>query len=177
MRAAKVRTYLKHFVVVAVGSSLILTSGCLGGKKKGRAGSGIEDIGGITQSDMGGLSGRPDWDTTEMANQFNAVQFAYDSSQVAPAERNKIDAVADALRSDRTAGLIIEGHCDERGSREYNLALGERRGLAVRAYLIGLGVDGTRIQTKSFGEEQPVAFGHDESSWQKNRRAAFVLFY
>jgi peptidoglycan-associated lipoprotein len=73
--------------------------------------------------------------------------------------------------------VVIEGHCDERGSREYNLALGERRALAVRAYLVGLGIDATRLQTKSYGEEQPVAMGHDESSWSRNRRAEFVLFY
>jgi peptidoglycan-associated lipoprotein len=70
----------------------------------------------------------------------------------------------------------VEGNCDERGSNEYNLALGERRALAVRAYLVNLGIDAGRIQTKSLGEERPVALGHDESSWQQNRRAEFQLF-
>jgi peptidoglycan-associated lipoprotein len=72
--------------------------------------------------------------------------------------------------------LIAEGHCDERGSREYNLSLGEHRALAVRAYLVGLGVDGARIQTRSYGEEQPLDPGHDESAWRLNRRVEFALF-
>ena len=86
------------------------------------------------------------------------------------------EAVHQALRSNAQAGVIVEGHCDERGSREYNLALGERRALAVRAYLIGLGLDPARVQTKSMGEEQPAVFGHDESAWSKNRRVEFILF-
>ncbi|MDE0179549.1 MAG: OmpA family protein, partial [Gammaproteobacteria bacterium] len=65
----------------------------------------------------------------------------------------------------------IEGHCDERGTREYNLALGERRSEAVRRYLISAGVRSTQIETVSFGEERPVDPGHDESAWAKNRRA------
>jgi len=71
--------------------------------------------------------------------------------------------------------VIVEGHCDTRGSREYNLALGERRGLAARAYLIGLGVDASRLQTKSYGEEQPIDTGGSESAYQQNRRAHFSI--
>ncbi|NCC31563.1 MAG: peptidoglycan-associated lipoprotein, partial [Chloroflexia bacterium] len=74
------------------------------------------------------------------------------------------------LKRNPATRMIVDGHCDERGSNEYNLALGERRALAVRAYLIGLGLDGSRIQTRSFGEERPAAFGSDESAWRLNRR-------
>ena len=111
-----------------------------------------------------------------MAGQFAAVYFDYDSSQVNESERAKCEAVSEYLKSNAAVGVIVEGHCDERGSAEYNLALGERRALAVRAYLIGLGVDGARIQTKSMGEEKPVCLEHDESCWCKNRRGEFVLF-
>ena len=109
-------------------------------------------------------------------SQFEPVHFAYDSSHVRPQDQATIEQVADYLMSNPDQGVIIEGHCDERGSREYNLALGERRALAVRAYLVGLGIAPSRIQTKSMGEEEPMAFGHDENSWRQNRRAEFILF-
>lgn len=107
---------------------------------------------------------------------FTPVYFGYDSSHVRPQDQSAIEEVADHLRSNPNQGVIVEGHCDERGSREYNMALGERRALAVRAYLIGLGLEPSRIQTKSMGEESPVALGHDENSWRQNRRAEFILF-
>jgi peptidoglycan-associated lipoprotein len=114
---------------------------------------------------------------TEHPGMFTPVYFSYDSSQVATAERPKIEAVADYLKQNNSVAVIIEGHCDERGSNEYNLALGERRALAARSYLSGLGISSDRIQTKSYGEEKPAAPGHDESAWSANRRAEFVLYY
>ena len=84
--------------------------------------------------------------------------------------------MADYLKKNAGVGVIVEGNCDERGSAEYNLALGERRSLAARAYLIGLGVDGAMVQTKSYGEEKPVNPGHDDAAWQVNRRDEFVFF-
>ncbi len=109
------------------------------------------------------------------AGQFEAVLFDYDSPQLNPSEQGKIDAVVAYLQQNATQGVVIEGNCDERGSNEYNLALGERRSLAVRAAMISAGIDGARVQTRSYGEEKPVAFGHDESSWSLNRRAEFVF--
>lgn len=109
-------------------------------------------------------------------SQFTPVYFGYDSSQVRPKDQATVEEVAEYLRNNPDQGVIVEGHCDERGSREYNMALGERRALAVRAYLIGLGIAPSRIQTKSMGEEDPVAFGHDEESWRLNRRSEFILF-
>jgi len=106
---------------------------------------------------------------------FEPVYFDYDSSQVKASERGKIEAVAAYLRSNAAKKLIIEGHCDERGSAEYNLALGERRALAVRSYLVGLGIEAARMQTSSFGEERPAVPGTGEAVWRLNRRAEFVL--
>jgi peptidoglycan-associated lipoprotein len=105
------------------------------------------------------------------------VLFAYDSAQIGLSERPKLEAVAAYLRK-TSAGtrVVLEGHCDERGSREYNMALGERRSLAARAYLIGLGVDGSRLITRSYGEERPVDPGHDESSWRLNRRVESIAY-
>lgn len=114
---------------------------------------------------------------TEYRGTFESVYFAYDSSQVSSSERGKIEAIAQHLKQDSSKAVIIEGHCDERGSREYNLALGERRALAVRSYLAGLGISADRIQTKSLGEELPALPGHDESAWSQNRRGEFVLYY
>ena len=107
---------------------------------------------------------------------FEPVMFAYDSSQVNPEEVGKVEAVADYLNKGKAQGVIVEGHGDERGSREYNLALGERRALAVRDYLITLGVDPSVIQTKSLGEEMPSSMGHDEGAWRQNRRGVFAIY-
>ncbi len=107
---------------------------------------------------------------------FAPVMFAYDSSQVNPEEAGKVEAVAKYLKKNRGGGVIVEGHGDERGSREYNLALGERRALAIRDYLISLGVDAASIQTKSLGEEMPADMGHDESAWRQNRRGVFAIY-
>jgi peptidoglycan-associated lipoprotein len=114
---------------------------------------------------------------TEHPGMFDPVLFAYDSSQVSSAERGKVEAVAGYLKENPATAVIIEGHCDERGSREYNLALGERRALAVRSYLVGLGIEADRIQTKSLGEESPAESGHNEAAWSLNRRGEFVLYY
>jgi peptidoglycan-associated lipoprotein len=107
---------------------------------------------------------------------FEPILFAYDSSQVNPEEAGKCEQVANHLKKGKGSGVIVEGHGDERGSREYNLALGERRALAVRDYLISLGVDPSIIQTKSLGEEMPADPGHDEAAWRLNRRAVFAIY-
>ena len=80
-----------------------------------------------------------------------------------------------AIKADATAKLMIEGHCDERGTEEYNRSLGERRALALRESLAAMGIDPMRIRTISWGEDKPVDPGHDESAWKKNRRGEFVL--
>ena len=157
---------------------VVAASGC----KKKTTGSGTGADGGIgnvsgTDISGSGLGTRPGADAMEFGrNQFMSVYFDFDSAQVKESERSKVEAVAEALKKSSGVGVIIEGHCDERGSREYNLALGERRAMGVRTYLQSLGIDAARLQTKSMGKEKPVALGHDEESWAKNRRAEFVLF-
>lgn len=171
----------KGWLVVALSVAMcaLATTGCKKKPKGGAGLNGIDGVGGLNGSDpyaADALSGRPDDALIQAASQFGVVYFAFDSAQVEPGERSKLEVVAAYLRDNAGVGLVVEGHCDERGSNEYNLALGERRALAVRAYLVGLGVDGSRVQTKSLGEEQPVALGHDEASWSQNRRASFGLF-
>jgi peptidoglycan-associated lipoprotein len=105
------------------------------------------------------------------------VHFAFDSAAVRRSEQANIQAVADALSKDTSTKLLIEGHCDERGTEEYNRALGERRALALREALAKLGVDPSRIRTISYGKDRPVDPGHDEAAWAKNRRGDFVLLH
>ena len=107
---------------------------------------------------------------------FEMVRFGYDNYQIAAEEVYKIEAVTDYMQSNPSVLLIAEGHCDERGSREYNLSLGEHRADAVRAWLISLGIDGDRIQTRTYGEEQALDPGPGEAAWKMNRRAEFALF-
>ncbi len=104
--------------------------------------------------------------------QFSPVQFGFDSFEVSGSEMGKVQAVADFMRSSKQ-DVIIAGFTDERGTEEYNRGLGERRALAVREALIGMGVGGGRVQTVSFGEEMPVNPGSGEAAWAANRRAEF----
>jgi len=103
------------------------------------------------------------------------VFFDTDRYDLKPEAREKLAANSSWLVRYSSVRILVEGHCDERNTREYNLALGERRANTVRDYLVFLGVDPERVQTISFGEERPFAIGHDESAWGLNRRAHFVI--
>jgi peptidoglycan-associated lipoprotein len=100
-----------------------------------------------------------------------SVYFDYDSNAVKDEYRGLVQAHSRYLADKRDARIRIEGNCDERGSREYNLALGQRRAESVKKIMTVLGVPDLRIETVSYGEEKPVAPGHDESAWAQNRRA------
>lgn len=106
----------------------------------------------------------------------DTVHFAFDSAVVQEQEQPKIASVAQAL-ADPSLKLLIEGHCDERGTEEYNRALGERRALALREALAKLNIDPMRVKTISYGKDQPVDPGHNEAAWAKNRRGVFVLLH
>jgi peptidoglycan-associated lipoprotein len=103
------------------------------------------------------------------------VYFDFDRSAVRPAEQSKVETVASFLKSNPANKLQIEGHCDERGTEEYNRALGERRAQSIREALVSLGVGAERIRTISYGEDKPAEPGHDEAAWSRNRRGEFVL--
>ena len=119
------------------------------------------------------LDGR-DQDRSRFANQ--TVLFEYDRSNVRAAEAAKIDTVISQFKSLPPGhDLLIEGHCDERGTEEYNRALGEHRALSVREIVTKAGIDGQHVFTKSFGKDKPVETGHDDAAWSKNRRAEFIL--
>jgi len=103
------------------------------------------------------------------------VFFDLDSSDLGPTGQKALDQDAVLLKKYGTWTITIEGHCDERGTAEYNLALGERRAIAARAYLVSLGISADRLRTVSYGKEFPFDPGHDESAYAKNRRAHFVI--
>ena len=102
------------------------------------------------------------------------VYFEYDRSEVSAEGFDLIKVHAEYLNKMPKASVKVHGHCDERGSSEYNLALGERRGNAVKNALMSLGIEANRIEVISFGESTPAVMGHDESAWAKNRRAEFI---
>ncbi|MEJ5375705.1 MAG: peptidoglycan-associated lipoprotein Pal [bacterium] len=103
------------------------------------------------------------------------VLFPYDSYVLSPEARAILQDKAKFLQQNPTMETLIEGHCDERGTKEYNLALGDRRAQAAKRYLMGLGISPERMKTVSYGKERPVDPGHNEEAWAKNRRAHFVL--
>ena len=103
------------------------------------------------------------------------VMFEYDSSDLSGTAQKTLEENASVLKKYSTWAVTIEGHCDERGTAEYNLALGERRAVAARAYLVSLGISADRLRTVSYGKEFPFDPGHDEGAWSKNRRAHFVI--
>ena len=116
------------------------------------------------------IAGNPLRDPSNILSK-RSVFFDYDSNAVKDEYRGMVQAHSRYLGDKRDAKIRIEGNCDERGSREYNLALGQRRAESVKKMMTVLGVQDGRIETVSFGEEKPMAPGHDESAWSQNRRA------
>ena len=116
-----------------------------------------------------------DIDQINKNSPFQPVFFAFDSSEIEGVGQQALNTNAELLKKYPTWVITIEGHADERGTAEYNLALGERRAVAARTYLVSLGVPADRLRTVSYGKEFPFDPGHDEGAWAKNRRAQFVV--
>jgi peptidoglycan-associated lipoprotein len=105
---------------------------------------------------------------------FEDIYFVFDKSTIEPEAREILKRLASLLDSNKNYSLVVEGHCDERGTVEYNLALGQRRADAAMKYLVDLGLDKESIKTITYGKERPLDPGHDEEAWAKNRRAHFL---
>ncbi len=118
---------------------------------------------------------RKDWPRNAEIFKEDTVHFAFDSSVVRSDEKPKVAKVAEYLKAHPETALEIDGHCDERGTEEYNRSLGERRALALREEVVALGIDPRRIDTVTFGKDKPIATGHDEAAWRQNRRGEFLL--
>jgi peptidoglycan-associated lipoprotein len=126
--------------------------------------------GGIPQS-----LGHQGWPENPDFFKADTVYFEFDSSSVKPSEKSKVADVANHLKSNPNDAVRVDGHCDERGTEEYNRSLGERRALALREELVMLGIEPTRVDTTSFGKDKPADTGHDDAAWRKNRRGEFIL--
>ena len=173
----------------------IVAAGC-GGKKRPPA---VSTGGGSTRGTAGGPSNVPvepvnagpdvapveppgitDTDIpTDFTDKENGpladIHFAFDQASLSDDARATLEKHALWLQSNRAARVRLEGHCDERGTVDYNLALGEQRARAAREYLVSLGVAADRLSTVSYGKEKPVDSGHDEAAWSRNRRAHFSV--
>jgi len=124
----------------------------------------------VTPSDTGTQIQTPAAPTVELRDVF----FDYDKAAIRDDARSTLNENGKSLMNVSTVSVLLEGHCDERGTVEYNLALGQRRADSVKNYLVQYGVDGSRISTISYGEERPFATGSDEGAWSQNRRVHFV---
>ena len=111
----------------------------------------------------------------KLAQVGDTVNFDFDSAELTVSARSTLNRQAAFLSLNPDLMIVIEGHADERGTREYNLALGDRRATAVRDYLVAKGINSARVRTVSYGKERPAVAGSDEAAWAKNRRAATVL--
>jgi peptidoglycan-associated lipoprotein len=119
--------------------------------------------------------GSKDLDALNRNSPLAPVFFALDSYELNDEARTILQASAKVLQQQPSWQITVEGHCDERGTAEYNLSLGERRALAAKSYLVSLGVAADRLRTVSYGKEFPFDPGHDDAAWAKNRRAHFVI--
>ena len=129
--------------------------------------------GGETATTTNGVT--PGTEQDLVTNVGDRVFFAFDQYDLTSEARATVEKQAQWLKTYPSVNIMVEGHCDERGTREYNLALGEKRAMAVRNYLIALGVDAGRIQTISYGKERPAVTGSDEAAWAQNRRGVLVV--
>jgi peptidoglycan-associated lipoprotein len=115
------------------------------------------------------------WNEDANALKSDAVYFDYDSATLKASEQSKVSAVVDYLKSNASAAVRVEGNCDERGTEEYNRALGDRRANALREALAKSGIEPSRVDTLSNGEDKPADPGHNEAAWHKNRRDDFIV--
>ncbi len=156
----------------------VALSACSGSSGKGKPGAGdgasgaYGDAANIKGGNLGNIT--PGTQEDLVANIGDRVFFSFNSSAITENGQKTLRRQADWLKNNPNVTVTIEGHCDERGTREYNLALGDQRANAVRNYLIGLGVDSSRITTISYGKEHPEYLGSNEVAWSKNRRAVTV---
>ena len=151
--------------ILALAASVLLLAGCSGTGSGDASGDGYNANGVAT----------PGTQADFVQNVGDRVFFATDSSTLTPDARAILDRQAAWLAQYANNKLTVEGHCDERGTREYNLALGERRATAVRNYLVAKGVAADRLSTISYGKERPEVLGSSDESWARNRRGVGVV--
>ena len=172
----------RFFIILAAAAALASCEGTFGAKEDDTGASGTTTTTEGTSSDSASTTGvgagstfqgHPLDDPSSLLSK-RTVYFEFDSSEIMNQDREIIQAHAQYLAANGTAAVTLEGHADERGSREYNIALGERRANAVRQLMTLMGASGQQIRTVSYGEERPVADGHTEDAWRLNRRVEII---
>lgn len=172
-------------LTVFTGIAVALGLACAGCAKKAKVtipsqGMGLfgaEGAGGIplTETPEGPFAEPENYPDPEAKEVFVDVHFDYNKSDIRPNEQPILDGIARYMQGHPQLIIKVEGHCDDRGSNEYNMALGERRALSIRSYLANLGVTPEKIYTISYGEERPLCVEATESCWARNRRGHFLL--
>lgn len=171
---------IKRNLFIGLAGAALLAGCSTGAKKEPIDGAVVEERSseGVTDSTRGLESGTTfqgnplDDPSSPLANRI--VHFAYDSAEVDEAGKETVRVHAQYLAANPTAKVVLEGHADERGSREYNIGLGDRRAQTVRRLMLFQGVTDNQIETVSYGEERPIALGHDEGAWAQNRRVEII---
>jgi peptidoglycan-associated lipoprotein len=153
-----------------VGVVLMVLAGCTG-TGDGKDGAQVSSRGGAAPGGIDRLVTEPATVTLAAAGISDTVYFDYDKTSLRPDSLPALSHIAEWMMQHPNVQIRIAGHADERGTREYNLALGDRRAAAVRAYLVSVGISAQRLETMSYGKERPVAVGSSEEFWAKNRRA------
>ncbi len=172
------KTKPKNITPIPGGNAGVAGSGSLLGRDSSGTVNGGGDVVTVDQSGNIGLSDLDEFENMLMDRDALAAQTVYfelDRSEIHPDDLDKVEAVAGILAQDAQNKVLIEGHCDERGTEEYNRALGERRALSVRDALSGLGVSADRVRTMSYGEDRPADPGLNDAAYSRNRRGEFVL--
>ncbi len=166
--------------ILLVTGLVVALAGCESPSPKPLTGEGtnIDDTTGDVAGTHEGDMGVPETERLNVKDgvqygKWEAIHFDYDSATIQEKDRGNLEAIAKWMKENSGKKIMIAGHCDERGTLEYNRALGQRRASAARDYLVGLGVPAADLGTVSYGEEQPVEAGHSEEVWAKNRRDEF----
>lgn len=177
MRIARLFMTLSLVATVA----LLLTTGC-GEKPKpelepGEEGVPEEEVAPPEEAAPPEEDETPDEqpDEEEISLLFKDIHFDYDDDALRGDAKETLNANAQVMMDNMWVNIVIEGHCDERGTVEYNLALGEKRALSTKRYLVSYGIDASRISIISYGKERPLVYGSNEDAWAKNRRAHFAV--
>ena len=165
----------KSMLVIAVLVAMVIMAGC-GGKKATETPPPVEPTNGGATETVQDIPATNDPATSDQVAPMsvNDVFFDFDSYSLSGEARGTLESNSAELKRVTAGNITIEGHCDERGTKAYNLALGEKRANAAKEFLVAAGVNASRINTVSYGKERPFDDGHDESAWAKNRRAHFV---
>ncbi len=165
---------------VAIASTAVIFSGCTStGTRDGADDGAAQVVEGGTGAQTAGAGAAGAWTGNPLDNPDSLlasrkIYFDFDRSEIRPEFVAVLRAHAEYLNSNRSANMTIEGHCDERGSREYNIGLGERRASSIQNFLEAEGVDPAQLSTISYGEERPQDSGHNEAAWALNRRGVLV---